>query len=168
MTRFAADVIDAALGVSQGSALDRLRAERPEARARTQSSYAVLFNPADPGGLSPPERFAVALRVAELNDASALAAHYRARLADEAGGGALAAAVDAGAPSPGVTPRAAAMLRHADLVGSDPSAASEAAIEALEAQGLTATEIVTLSQIIGFVAYQVRVAASFSLIAETP
>jgi uncharacterized protein YciW len=32
---------------------------------------------------------------------------------------------------------------------------------------LTAEEIVTLSQIIAFVAYQVRVAASLALIAET-
>ena len=41
-------------------------------------------------------------------------------------------------------------------------------LEALEAQGLTAEEIVTLSQIIAFVAYQVRVAVSLALIAETP
>src|SRR5271168_4514876 len=74
MTRFAADVIDSVLGISEGSPLHQLRARRPEARARTQSSYAVLFNPPDPGGLSPPERFAVALRVAELHDAPSLAA----------------------------------------------------------------------------------------------
>ena len=167
MTRFAADVIDAVLGISEGSPLHQLRARRPEARARTQSSYAVLFNPPDPGGLSPPERFAVALRVAELHDASSLAAHYRARLADEAGGGALAAAIDYDAPSNGVTARAAAMLRHAELVTTNPSGASPLDLEALEAQGLTAEEIVTLSQIIAFVAYQVRVAASLALIAET-
>jgi CMD domain protein len=168
MTRFAADVIDTALGIAEGSALDQLRARRPEARARTQSSYAVLFNPPDPGGLSPPERFAVALRVAELHEAPALAAHYRTRLADEAGGAALAAAIDAGAPNSGVTLRAAAMLAHAELAATNPSAASAAYLETLLAQGLTPAEIVTLSQIIAFVAYQVRVATSLSLIAETP
>ncbi|HEY3720373.1 MAG TPA: CMD domain protein [Roseiarcus sp.] len=168
MTRFAADVIDSVLGVSEGSPLHQLRARRLETRARTQSSYAVLFNPPDPGGLSPPERFAVALRVAELHDALPLAAHYRARLADEAGGRALAAAIDSGAPSSGVTPRVEAMLRHADLVTLNPSAASDFVVEPLEAEGLTAAEIVTLSQIIAFVAYQVRVAASLALIAETP
>ena len=41
-------------------------------------------------------------------------------------------------------------------------------LETLETEGLTAAEIVTLSQIIAFVAYQVRVAASLALIAETP
>jgi CMD domain protein len=168
MTRFAADVIDTVLGIAEGSALDVLRSRRPEARARTQTSYAVLFNPPDPGGLSPPERFAVALRVAELHDASTLAAHYRARLAEEAGGEALAMAIDSGSASGSVTPRAQAMLRHADLVTSNPSAATAVVLEALEAEGLTAAEIVTLSQIIAFVAYQARVAASLALIAETP
>jgi CMD domain protein len=168
MTRFAADVIDTVLGISEGSPLDRLRARRPEARVRTQSSYAVLFNPPDPGGLSPPERFAVALRVAELHDASPLAAHYRARLAGEAGGAALAAAIDAGAPSPAITPRAQAMLRHADVVATNPSAASALDLEALSALELSPAEIVTLSQIIAFVAYQVRVAASLALIGDTP
>ena len=166
MTRFAADVIDSVLGIAEGSALDALRARRPEARARTQTSYAVLFNPLDPGGLSPPERFAIALRVAELHDASALAAHYRARLADEAGGEALAAAIDSGSPSAAVTPRAQAMLRHAELVTLNPSAGAAVLMEALEEQGLTAAEIVTLSQIIAFVAYQVRVAVSLASIAE--
>ena len=60
------------------------------------------------------------------------------------------------------------MLRHAELVTTNPSGASPLDLEALEAQGLTAAEIVTLSQIIAFVAYQVRVAASLALIAETP
>ena len=166
MTRFAADVIDAALGIAEGSPLDQLRARRPEARARTQSSYAVLFNPPDPGGLSPPERFAVALRVANLNEATTVAAHYRARLAGEAGGAALAAAIDAGAPSRAITPRAQAMLRHADLVTTNPSAASALDLEALSALELSPAEIVTLSQIIAFVAYQVRVAASLASIAE--
>jgi uncharacterized protein YciW len=132
MTRFAADVIDTVVGISEGSPLAQLRARRPEARTRAQSSYAVLFNPPDPGGLSPPERFEVALRVAELHGASMLAAHYRARLAD------------------------------------DPSAATAVLLEELEEQGLTAAEIVTLSQIIAFVAYQVRVVASLALIEETP
>jgi CMD domain protein len=168
MTRFAADVIDTVLGIAEGSPLAQLRARRPEARARTQSSYAVLFNPPDPGGLSPPERFAVALRVAELHEASTLAAHYRARLAEEAGGPALAAAIDAGAPSSAITPRAAAMLHHAEMAATNPSAASALDLETLSAVELTAAEIVTLSQIIAFVAYQVRVAASLALIGGTP
>ena len=168
MSRFAADVIDAVVGISEGSPLDQLRARRPEARARTQSSYAVLFNPPDPGGLSPPERFAVAMRVAELEEATALAAHYRARLTEEAGGAALAAAIDNEAPNSGVTPRAAAMLLHAELAATNPSAASAVDLETLSAEGLTPAEIVTLSQIVAFVAYQVRVAASLALIGETP
>jgi alkylhydroperoxidase family enzyme len=58
-------------------------------------------------------------------------------------------------------------LRHTERVSLKPSAASRADLEALTAQGLTEAEIVTLSQIISFVAYQIRVAASLALIAET-
>jgi uncharacterized protein YciW len=58
------------------------------------------------------------------------------------------------------------MLRHADLVTLNPSAATAVVLEALEAAGLTAAEIVTLSQIIAFVAYQARVAVSLASIAE--
>ena len=115
-------------------------------------------------GLSASERFAVALRVADLHEATALSAHYRARLIG-AGGGGLAAPLESGQPSDS---RVAALLRHAGLLTLHPSAASVSDLEALAAQGLTAAEIVTLSQIVAFVAYQVRVAASLALITETP
>ena len=157
MSRMVHDVIDAALGVTEGSRLDLLRAARPEVRARTQSSYAALFDPADFGGLPAHERFAAAMRVAQLNKASTLAVHYRDRLAREAQGESTAA---------GVTARLAAILRHTDKLTLRPSDASRADLHALTAQGLGEAEIVTLSQIIAFVAYQVRVAASLALIAE--
>ena len=75
--------------------------------------------------------------------------------------------IDAGAPSSAITPRAQALLRHAESATTNPSAASALDLETLSALGLSPAEIVTLSQIIAFVAYQVRVAASLVLIAET-
>jgi uncharacterized protein YciW len=147
----ATDVIDAALGVAEGSKLDMLRAARPEARARTQSSYAALFDPAEPGALTRAERFGAALRVAELEEAGSLAAHYRARLVGE---------------TPAV--RAAAIARHVELLTRSPSAATRADLAKLAEAGLTSPEIVTLSQIVAFVAYQVRVVASLALIGGTP
>jgi uncharacterized protein YciW len=157
MSHIAEDVIDATSGVTEGSPLDALRAARPEVRARTQSSYAALFDSAGSGGLPAHERFAVAMRVAQLHKASTLAVHYRDRLALEAQGEQTAA---------GVTARLAAILRHADKVTLRPADATRADLNALAAQGLGEAEIVTLSQIIAFVAYQVRVAASLALIAE--
>ncbi|MEJ1979336.1 MAG: hypothetical protein WDN49_27790 [Acetobacteraceae bacterium] len=98
-------------------------------------------------GLTGAERGQVALRVAELSGHAALAAHYRS----------LAA--------PG--PRDEAILHHATLLATAPGRATRADIDALRDAGLTALEIVTLSQIAAFVSYQVRVAAGLALLAET-
>lgn len=167
MSRFAADVIDAALDIAEGSPLDRLRAQRPEVRARTQSSYAALFDAA-PGGLGSLERFAAALRVATVNQSLSLAAHYRARLSTEPGGLALTHAIDTGTGGAAITSRLAAILRHVELLTSRPSEASRADLTTLAAQGLSEADIVTLSQIVAFVAYQVRVVAGLALITEIP
>jgi CMD domain protein len=167
MSRFTDDVIDAALDIAEGSPLDLLRSQRAEVRARTQSSYAALFD-AEPGGLAPTERFVAAFRVATFNQSPALAAHYRARLSGEPGGEALAAAIDAGAEGDAIRPRLATILRHVELLTFRPADASPADLAALAAQGLSEAEIVTLSQIVAFVAYQVRVAAGLALIAGTP
>jgi uncharacterized protein YciW len=158
MTRNAADVMDATLGVTKGSTLDLLRAQRPEVRARTQSVYLALFDPVFPSGLSASERFAIALRVAELNRASALTIHYRDRLAREVG---------AWGVTTGISARLSAILWHTERVSLEPSAASRGDLESLTVQGLTEAEIVTLSQIMSFVAYQIRVAASLAVIVET-
>jgi len=80
-TRTGTDVISALAGVQPGSPLAELRAQRPEATEHAQGSYSALFDPEEPGGLSPVERFAVALRVATLHAATEAAAHYRQRLA---------------------------------------------------------------------------------------
>jgi len=167
MSRQAADVIDATLDIAEGSPLDRLRAERPEVRARTQSSYDALFD-ATPGGLRPAERFAVALRVAAVSQSSPLAAHYRAHLLSEPGGAALAAAIDSEAEGATITPRLAAILRHVELLTFRPSDASRSDLTRLAEQGLSEADIVTLSQIIAFVSYQLRVAAGLALITEIP
>src|SRR5689334_801587 len=74
------DVISALAGVQPGSALAELRAQRPEAMEHAQGSYTALFDPAEPGGLSPIERFSIALRVATHHAATEAVAHYRQRL----------------------------------------------------------------------------------------
>ncbi|HME85896.1 MAG TPA: CMD domain protein [Roseiarcus sp.] len=158
------DVIDAALGIASGSPLDRLRSERPEVRDRTQSSYTTLLDRPEPGSLSLAERLAIALRIANVNAASGLAKHYRERLA-LASNEALLRAIDDNLLG-SLTPRLGAMVRHADLLTLEPSRASQSDLSLLAARGLSSSEIVTLSQIIAFVAYQARVVASLKLIAE--
>jgi len=134
-------------------------------RDRTQSSYATLLDRPELGSLSLAERLAVALRVANVNAASGLAKHYRERLALAPNGKALLRAIDDDLLG-SLTSRLGAMVRHADLLTREPSRASQSDLSLLAAHGLSNSEIVTLSQIIAFVAYQTRVAASLKLIAQ--
>jgi uncharacterized protein YciW len=52
-----------------------------------------------------------------------------------------------------------AALRHADLLTTRPSAARKSDLDALKAAGFTPAGIVSLSQTIAFVAYQLRLVA---------
>jgi uncharacterized protein YciW len=55
-----ADIIDRLAGIAPGSALDAVRARRPDTRTWAQGSHDALFAPVDPGDVSPVERAAVA------------------------------------------------------------------------------------------------------------
>ena len=46
--RFPDDVIDHLAGITPGSAPDRVRRHRTEARTQAQQSFAALFTPAEP------------------------------------------------------------------------------------------------------------------------
>jgi len=150
------DLIEGLLGIAPGSPLAALRLRRPEARTHAQGAYRELLMPADPGALSHADRAALALRTALREGDTALAAHYRGLLA--AGGEeAIMLAEDlSGAPMEG---RLAALLRYADLVAARPAEVTQGVIDALSALGLTARDIVAVTQLVAFVPYQVRLMA---------
>jgi uncharacterized protein YciW len=146
------DVIDEVLRIKTGDRLDHLRGGREEARLRSQTNWAALFEPAEFGALSAHERFAAAARVAQTSGANSLAGFYgelrdRRREGDSA--------------------RLAATLAHAEKIGRAPGVATREDLARLGEAGLSPAEIVTLSQIIGFVSYQVRVVATLSVLGET-
>ena len=145
------DLIDSVVGIAPGSPLARLRAQRPDFVRYTQGYHDALLNPSGPGGLSRPERALIALTTAELSGHAGLAAHYRKLL-------------DASGAMPD-SPRRAALLDHVRRLVQAPGSATPAHLAALRETGLTATDIVTLSQIVAFVSYQVRVAAGLALLA---
>jgi uncharacterized protein YciW len=146
------DVIDEALGIAPDTKLDQLRQARPEVRKLTQSSYEVLFAPAEENNLALGERFVIAARVADSSGSPDLAAHYRAQLED--------LSIGAGEQ------RWAAIFRHVELLTRAPRAVTSADLQALATAGFDETTIVTISQIVGFVAYQVRVVAALNLLGE--
>lgn len=148
------DVIDAMLGDEHWAALRR---QRPDFVRYSQGSHDVMVVPADPGGLSLAERAAAAWRISVINRDDRLATHYQALLdpatAAELRGGEL-------------PPRLAAVMAHVERVATAPGTATAANLRALEAVGLTARDIVALSQLIAFVSYQVRVLAGMRLLIE--
>ena len=187
-----ADVIDHLVGIVPGSALDLIRRHRTQTRDNAQASYDALFSLATPGAVSAVERFAVAAFVAGLTGSRAAAGFYlsETELLDPAVAeavrreiaGGLAdgpyGAFPAGPLTPedkagpvyeseaaainALGPRLAAALRHAHLVVLHPRDASPAALQALIDAGWTTPAIVTLSQIIAFVSFQVRVVAGLT------
>src|SRR5215510_1333882 len=194
-----ADVIDALVGIAPGSALDAIRARRPEARAHAQATYRALFTPEALGSISAQERFAVGTFVAGLHGATAVAAAYAARLA-ESGAAALKDAVDAAikearthgpygrypagplsredtagpvyrggaAIRNALGPRLAAALEHTHMLVFHPRDAAPASLQALLDAGWSTTDIVTLSQIVAFLSFQIRVVIGLRTLAGRP
>jgi CMD domain protein len=194
-----ADIIDLLVGITPGSSLDAIRARRPEARAHAQATYRALFAPETMGNVTAQERFAVGAFVAGLHGATAVAAAYAARLADEGASAALKEVVDAvkearthgpyGSYTPGplsredtpgpiyrmeaatrraLGPRLAAAFEHTHMLVFHPRDAAPAALQALLDAGWTTTDIVTLSQIVAFLSFQIRVVAGLRTLAGRP
>ena len=152
------DLLAAIIGAPAGSPVDRIRRDRPDIVRHSQGSHDVLLSPQDPGGVSPAERALIAWRVADLSGHQALAAHYRAML-DQRDTAMADEAPDA---------RLATILAHVVRLTSAPGTATKAHIDALLANGLTERDIVAVSQLIAFVAYQVRAAAGLALLVRDP
>ena len=193
------DVIDRLVGIAPGSALDGIRARRPEARTHAQASYVALFTPPEAGEVSATERFAAAVFVVGLHAEAATAAFYREGLAATGAGPALLAAVErAVAAAVGQGPfgrypagplsvedstgsawqadaalrdalgtRLAAAFVHLHMLVLHPRDAEPAHLQALLDAGWSTTGIVTLSQIVSFLAFQVRVVSGFRTLAAT-
>ncbi|MET9491645.1 hypothetical protein [Nocardia sp. NPDC006630] len=141
------DVIDAVLG-ARAEGVHKIRQERPAVVAHTQGVYDALLDGPAAASVGRERLIAAAVAVAELAGAPELAAHYAGLGTTPAQGDSVLAAI----------------LLHAALVTSTPAAATRADIEALTAAGLSAADIVTVAQLIGFVHFQVRLLAGLTLI----
>ncbi len=155
------DVLDHLLDIRPGSRLDVLRDDRPDVRCAEQESFDALLGHGG-HGLSLAEREAVALAVAVRHGTPALVVFHRQRLSQAGATAALVDNIMAGAPA--ATPRMAAILHHVALLTERPRDATQADLETLRACGLTPQGIVTLSQLVSFMAYQIRIAMGLSLL----
>jgi alkylhydroperoxidase domain protein/CMD domain protein len=160
-----ADLLSALLGIDDASALTPLRAQRPEATSHTQGSYEALFAGTPATAVSRIERFATAMRVSALHEEPAVLDYYTALLRATPGvAEQLIADVLTGPDAAGLPARTRAILTHVDLLVIRPAAATPADLQALQAAGISDAEIVTVSQLIAFVSYQIRVFIGLSLL----
>ncbi len=174
------DALDRLVGIRPGSPLDAVRRRKPVTRDNAQASYEALLAPNDLTEMSAAERASVAYFVAGLHDDEAALAFYRthvpepalldAEIADAAGmgpygrfpAGPLSAEDE---PGPDYAPqhigdaRLVAALAHTHMLVLHPRDAAPAHMRALEAAGWSATGIVTLSQLVAFLSFQLRAAA---------
>ncbi len=162
----APDVINQLAELAPDSPVARLRTERPEVARFAEGSYQALLAPGDVAGVSQFEREAVALRLAVLTPNERVAAWHRERLRRLGVGDAIIAAVEHFPEGSGLSAREAAILRHTDLLTLEPGEATPAHIAALRSVGLSQRDIVTISQLIAFESFQVRVVATLRLFAE--
>jgi CMD domain protein len=172
---------------------DRRPVARSDAQATYD---ALITAPTDLGRASAVERAAIGFWVAALSQATALAAHYRGALADLDPGAAAAidaalpAATTTGpygaypagplsvededgvhfTASPAlraaVGARLAAALEHAHLLTYRPRDASPDALQALLDAGWTTDGVVTVSQLVAFTHFQLRVIAGLTVLKE--
>ncbi|WP_370302868.1 CMD domain protein [Pseudooceanicola sp.] len=184
------DVIDTLAGLAPQA---HMRAARPVARENAQKSHDALFAPTGEDMMPMSERLAVAAFVAGLHrDAPAM--DYYTGLLEASDAAALspmvAEAVRSGlaegpygayppgplsvedVPGPvfqadpaGLGPRLAAAFDYAHLLVYHPRDAGRADTETLVAAGWNATDIVTLSQLVAFLCFQIRAAAGLKTLA---
>ncbi len=192
-TTVTTDVIDLLVGIDSGDVLDGLRAQRPNARENAQTSFDALFHSDDLSQASQLERLAIAYWTVALSG-SPSAEYYRDLLAAEDARTvavleeALSAAVTSGpygdypdgpltienvsglhwepdeALVQSVGARLAAALAHAHLLVYRPRDSSAEALQTLLDAGWSTTGIVTVSQLVAFLSFQLRVVAGLTVL----
>lgn len=187
------DALDDLAGIAPGSPADRLRRRKPITRDGAQATYDGLFAPDGIADFPLADRVAVAVFVAGLHGDAGAQAFYAGK-ADipPAVAGEIARAVTSGpfgrfpagplskedeagmqytaSPPAGeaLGARLAAALEHAHMLVFHPRDAAPAHIRKLEAAGWSADAIVTLSQLVAFLSFQLRAAHGLRILAEAP
>ncbi len=162
----AADIIDQLAGIEPGSALADLRSQRPEVQQFTQGSYLALLEPDEVMGVPREEREAIGLRVATLEQSQAVAGFHLGRLRELGVDDDTISAIERFPDGGGLPERLTAILTHVDLLTTSSRDGSPEAIAALKEEGLTARDIVTVSQLIAFLSFEVRVLAALRALGE--
>lgn len=152
----------AGLDEAAGARLEATLEGRADIVAMTDASRSSVLRPVEAGGLDHALRATLAVRHARLHGEEVLAETYAAESFAAQPDAAMPTLADPGAAPPD-DPRLAAMLRHFDLLAMRPRVATADDIEALRSAGVEEADIVRLSQLVSFLAYEVRLVAGLRL-----
>lgn len=156
------DVVIAQAGIEPGTPVHRALEGRADVMEMTQATHDAALKPNDPGGLSHELRAALAARIARLNGDEALAEHYDGLVEDAGATEEITDIADPRAPAP-PDGWLAAVVAYTDLVAARPRDTQTGDIEVLKAAGVSDADIVRLSELNAFLAYQIRVIAGLKL-----
>jgi uncharacterized protein YciW len=155
------DVVYSILGASDNGKIAQLRNVKPNQIDELQNYYLALFEPDAESsaafGLN--DRYLIAVRAASHTRSVAVANWYADLAArDGVSNDMIERARDVAAPWSDETKLGAA-VRHADLLVTRTSDARREDIETLKSAGFSPAGILSLSQVIAFVSYQLRLIA---------
>lgn len=162
------DRIDLAAGLEPSAAIFTLRRQREKVRTGAAGSHDALLDGALPGSLTRAERLAVCIYAATTSGAASMATHYRSLWTDRDEPellSALDAALADGDLARLPSARAITLLTYARTLLEKPVHGDKAALEQLAGQGLDVADIVAVSQLLGFLSFQVRLVAGVQAMA---
>ncbi len=145
-------------GVEPGTAAGVAVERRMDIMQMTQTAEDAVLRPADPGAWPHELRLALACRIARLNNASRLAAKYLEML------GASHYSQVADPTVENSNGDLVACLAFTDRVAKRPSAITEQDIQVLQGARIADADIVRLTELNAFMAYQIRLVAGLALI----
>ena len=160
------DIVNELAGIAPDSLLGQLRASREVAFNAAQGSFDELFEPADPKGVSRQERDAMALRIAVLEKSEPVIQLHRSRLQALGLTDADLAAIEQFPDGGTLSPRLTAILTHTDLLTTEPRNATKDDLVKLQDAGLTTPDIITISELIAFSSFQIRLLAALRALSE--
>lgn len=155
------DVIDRILAVQPGSPIARLRGQKPQLARELQAYYDALFAPSEVSlaELALLDRFLIAARVGSHSGSTAVVDWYVGQATQAGAGADLIERVLDLSDSWSEPTRTSAAIRHADMLTKSPSQASASDLQVLRDENFSPAGIVTLSQVVAFVSYQLRLIA---------
>lgn len=159
------DIVNKVLNIQTDSPLFQIRQFREKVVAGTQASYEALFEPAL--HLPLPWRYAVAVLSSVLVGIPEFVAHYTEQALKAGVSEADLRAIQEGDVSMVSDVTLVQVLQFTHTLMAQPKEGDKNSLIALKNAGLTTTDIVVLSQLIGFLSYQLRLAAGLKAMQQT-